>query len=467
MKTTKKETQVIEFKQSWRDEYLEWICGYANAYGGTLYVGRADDGAPVGVAKAKTLMESIPCKITDTMGIIADVNLLNEGGKDVIEIKVEKYPSLISYHGKYFYRSGTTMRTISGKELDKLILKQQGLTWDSVPVSKLKIGDLDSNAIRYFKNEAVKRSRLSRDAVKVSRDLLMRNLRLVDDDGYLTRAAMLAFYPDPERWVTGAYVKIGYFESSDSDLRYQDEIHGPVIEQAAKVVDLVYTKYLKALISYEGITRIERFMFSRDAFREIVLNAIVHKDYSSCNPIQISVYPDKIYVWNNGNMPKNLDSAEKLFDKHSSEPFNPNLAQVFFKSGLIEAWGRGFDKIRAGCEEYGGELPAYEISENGIMVLCKACPSYLEMLENEVDKVHGSEGKSEGKCEGKCEGKRRLKSNSRILGILEDNPNMTREEIAAELNLSVSRIEKVIRQLRNEGKLIREGSARSGRWKVL
>lgn len=134
---------------------------------------------------------------------------------------------------------------------------------------------------------------------------------------------------------------------------------------------------------------------------------IVHKDYSSCNPIQISVYPDKIYVWNNGNMPKNLDSAEKLFDKHSSEPFNPNLAQVFFKSGLIEAWGRGFDKIRAGCEEYGGELPTYEISESGIMVLCKACPAYMEMLENEADKVHGSEGK------------RRLKSDSRILGILE------------------------------------------------
>ena len=121
----KRETQTVEFKQSWHDEYLEWICGYANAYGGTLYIGRADDGAPVGVAKAKSLMESIPCKITDTMGIIADVNLLNENGKDVIEIKVEKYPSLISYHGKYFYRSGTTMRTISGKELDRLILPKQ------------------------------------------------------------------------------------------------------------------------------------------------------------------------------------------------------------------------------------------------------------------------------------------------------------------------------------------------------
>ena len=74
----KKETQTIEFKQSWHDEYLEWICGYANAYGGTLYIGRDDSGVPVGVAKAKALMESIPCKITDTMGIIADVNLLEE-----------------------------------------------------------------------------------------------------------------------------------------------------------------------------------------------------------------------------------------------------------------------------------------------------------------------------------------------------------------------------------------------------
>ena len=74
----KKETQTIEFKQSWHDECHEWICGYANAYGGALYIGCADNGTPVGVAKAKSLMESIPCKITDTMGIIADVNLLNE-----------------------------------------------------------------------------------------------------------------------------------------------------------------------------------------------------------------------------------------------------------------------------------------------------------------------------------------------------------------------------------------------------
>ena len=86
-------------------------------------------------------------------------------------------------------------------------------------------------------------------------------------------------------------------------------------------------------------------MFHQDAFREILLNAIVHKDYSACNPIQISVYEDKIYIWNDGEMPEGLDSTDKLFMKHSSKPYNPKLANVFSMSGMIEAGG--VDLIRS------------------------------------------------------------------------------------------------------------------------
>ena len=151
-----------------------------------------------------------------------------------------------------------------------------------------------------------------------------------------------------------------------------------------KTVDLVYTKYMKALIFYEGIQRVEQFMFHQDAFREILLNAIAHKDYSSCNPIQISVYEDKIYIWNDGEMPSELDSTDKLFMKHSSKPYNPKLAGVFFKSGMIEAWGRGFDKIKEACAKYDGPLPEYAISASGIMVLCKACDEYLKLLRDDA-----------------------------------------------------------------------------------
>ena len=85
----KNETQAIEFKQSWHDEYLEWICGYANAYGGTLYIGRADDGTPVGVAKAKSLMESIPCKACPAYLNLKGGSGYNDGSKGKGEVNRE------------------------------------------------------------------------------------------------------------------------------------------------------------------------------------------------------------------------------------------------------------------------------------------------------------------------------------------------------------------------------------------
>ena len=69
------ESQNIEFKESWRDEYLKWICGFANAQGGRLYIGMCDNGEVCGVENAKKLMEDIPNKVRDTLGILVDVNL--------------------------------------------------------------------------------------------------------------------------------------------------------------------------------------------------------------------------------------------------------------------------------------------------------------------------------------------------------------------------------------------------------
>ena len=69
------EHQEIEWKESWRDEYLKWLCGYANAHGGTLIIGKDDDGKVVGVQDSRRLLEDLPNKITNALGIIADVNL--------------------------------------------------------------------------------------------------------------------------------------------------------------------------------------------------------------------------------------------------------------------------------------------------------------------------------------------------------------------------------------------------------
>ncbi len=102
------ERQNIEWKQSWHDDYLKWICGFANAIGGIIYIGKNDDGNVVDVVDYKNLMDSIPNKIRNSMGIICDINLLEEASKHYIEIKVNPYSVAVSLRGRYYYRSGST-----------------------------------------------------------------------------------------------------------------------------------------------------------------------------------------------------------------------------------------------------------------------------------------------------------------------------------------------------------------------
>ena len=103
---------------------------------------------------------------------------------------------------------------------------------------------------------------------------LLEKLRLYEGS-YLKRAAALLFHPDPEKYVTGAFVKVGFFRES-MDLVYQDEVHGNLFQQIVKLMDLLCTKYMKAIITYEGIQRIETLPMPREALREALLNACIN-----------------------------------------------------------------------------------------------------------------------------------------------------------------------------------------------
>lgn len=123
---TQPENQNIEYKESWRDEYLKWICGFANAQGGTLYIGKNDSGETVGVQDAQRLIEEIPNKIRDILGIIASVNLHSVQNHDYLEIIIEPYPYPVSYKGQYLYRSGSTRQELRGAALDHFFIAKTG-----------------------------------------------------------------------------------------------------------------------------------------------------------------------------------------------------------------------------------------------------------------------------------------------------------------------------------------------------
>lgn len=360
------ETQNIEYKSTWRDEYLKWICGFANANGGSIFIGKDDDGKVIGVAEAKRLLEEIPNKVRDVLGILVDVNLhknkqarLNDavGQGNYLEIVVEPYPNAISYKGQYHYRSGSTKQELKGAALDKFLLQKKGKRWDGVPIPNVSITDLKQETFDFFKKRGIRSKRLDEESLNDTNEQLFENLELTEGK-YLKRAALLLFHPKPEKFVAGAYIKIGYFEN-EADLIFQDEIHGNLFEQIEKTLDLLFTKYIKAIISYENkINRIETYEYPKDAVREALLNAIAHKDYSGLTPIQIRVYKDKIMIWNEGHLPEDW-TVHNLLKSHSSRPYNPDIANAFFRSGYVESWGRGISKMNELCVAEGLPKPTY------------------------------------------------------------------------------------------------------------
>ncbi len=374
------EHQNIEYKRIWKDEYLKWVCGFANANGGKIFIGKDDNGSIIGLSNAKQLLEDIPNKVRDILGILVDVNLHKTSEGDFIEIIVDAYPNPVNYKGQYHYRSGSTKQELKGIALDKFLLQKSGKSWDGVPLPNVSVNDLKQDTFDFFKKRGVRSLRLSEDSLSDTNEQLLENLKL-KEDRYLKRAALLLFHPDPEKFVTNAYIKIGYFEN-DADLIFQDEIHGNLFEQVEKTLDILFTKYIKAIISYENkIHRIETYEYPKDAIREALLNAVAHKDYSSNTTIQIRVYKDKIMIWNAGYLPENW-TIETLLGNHSSNPFNPDIANAFFRSGYIESWGRGISKMTNLCIEAGLPKPQFEYEGSGMLVVFQKDIYYYEYLQN-------------------------------------------------------------------------------------
>lgn len=377
------ESQNIEYKSSWRDEYLKWVCGFANANGGKIYIGVEDD-APhniVDLPDADKLMEDIPNKVRDMLGIMVDVNLLHDGDKRYIEIVVEPYPYPVTYKGQYHYRSGSTKQELKGAALNKFLLDRIGVRWCNVPVPSVKPEDLSAESIKDFKESGIKKKRMDADILADSPAEFLSSLDMIVD-GQITRAGVLMFHPKPEKLFPGAFIKIGFFKT-DSDLLFQDEIHGSLVQQVDRAFDFLTTKYMNYMISYEGLHRVENPTFPEDPLRECILNSVSHKDYAEQIPIQISVYPDRIVFWNPGSLPESW-TVDNLLKKHPSRAFNPAIANAFFRCGEVEAWGRGIGKIVNGAIADKLLPPVFDTSFGGLMVTFYNSPS-SQLKEAGVD----------------------------------------------------------------------------------
>ncbi len=360
------EQQNIEWKQSWRDEYLKWISGFANANGGTLYIGKNDNGIVVGVNNSKKLMDELPNKVRDTTGMICEINLYDENDKYFIEIVVEPMTVPISYKGKFYLRSGSTNQLLNGISLDDFLLRKRNLTWDEITINEVSIEDIDENAIEYFKRKAIETGRIPSIDDSTDTETILKKLDLIDKDGKYTRASILLFAKNPIKYFKTAYLKIGKFGSSYTELLHQDVIESNGFELANRTIEILDTKYIIRNISYDGLSRIETPEYPFEAIRELLFNAIIHKRYNTA-PITVRVFDDRIEISNIGMLPIEL-TPEDLKMPHNSFPRNKLMASVFYKGGHIEAWGRGTLKVIDECKKHGLPEPLIEEKSGGLWV---------------------------------------------------------------------------------------------------
>ena len=357
------EQQDIEYKSAWHDDYLKWICGFANAQGGTIYIGKDDNGNVVGINDYKKLMDDIPNKIRNCMGITVEVNLHEENEMYYIKIVTPPYSVPISLRGRYYYRIGSTKQELTGTSLNEFLLKKSGKTWDDVVEPRATLDDIDETAVAKFLVMAKEKGRLP-EVDGLSTEQLFDKLRLIEN-GQIKRAALILFGKDPGKFYPSINVRIGRFKD-ELNLIFQESEEGNIINLYQAVLNQINHKFIIKNISFEGMHRIETPEYPREAMREAILNALVHRNYMGAHT-QIRVYNDKISFWNDGGLQSPL-TVESLKRPHSSRPRNVLIADVCFKGGLIDAWGRGTIKIIETCKQAG--LPEPEIIEQdgGLLV---------------------------------------------------------------------------------------------------
>jgi ATP-dependent DNA helicase RecG len=411
------EQQNIEYKQSWHDDYLKWVCGFANA-----------------------------------MGIICDVQLQDENGKKYISVKVNPYSVAVSLRGRYYYRSGSTKMELTGVELNEFLLKKTGKTWDDVVEEGATIKDIDEKSIAKFILDSKEKGRMP-DTNGLTAFQILEKLQLTEGRK-LKRAALILFGKDPNQFYPNIQVKIGRFGKDSSDLKFHEVVEGNLVQMLEEVQVQLNYKFLTRPVHFVGLQRIEKNEYPEPALREMLLNALVHRTYMGAF-VQLRVFDARLSIWNEGGLPIGL-SIEDLKTEHIFRPRNPKIAKACFLAGYIDAWGRGTLKIINACNE--AKLPEPKIIEKdgGFQVTI--------FKDSDGGQDGGAIGGTMGGTIDEMMGTLTDRQKE-VLKIISNDNKLSIRIIARKLGINISAVQEHVDKLKEKGVIERAGGTR-GHWNV-
>lgn len=209
---------------------------------------------------------------------------------------------------------------------------------------------LDPRAMDHFRRKASEAGMLDGRLIRIPVYELLMELGLIVD-GDVTRAGILLFHPRPEDVIAGSFTELNSL--LHSDVLFREVTGGPLVRRFDRIMDALWAKYLSKLITYDGWTRIENDPFPRESMEECIINALVHNDYSSSDPVRIRVWPERMVVSDSGGVPDGWTEKD-LFSIHPSVPANPRIAEVFHLMGYAGNRGSGIERIFGGYERHPG-----------------------------------------------------------------------------------------------------------------
>ena len=461
----KGESEKVEFKKSTAQlkGAGQTLCAFLNAEGGKVILGVTDNGKVVGQEVSDKTRREIAVML-DRFEPPAPIEVayvdIPGGSKKVIVLEAQPQGDQrpFTYDGRSFQRVQTTTSVMAQEKYESLLLDRAHVRrrWENQPAVDVTLDHLDHEEILRTREAAIQQRRISASTSSDVGDILDRlGLRR---DGLITQAAQILygtrFLPDYPQGM----LKMGRFRGTKitGDIldNRQEHLHAfAIVREATAWLDR--TLPLAAHFPKGKIFREDRLPVPPEALREVILNAVMHRDYSIPGSyVAIAVFDDRIEVRSMGGLPRGV-TAESLSGTHKSVLRNPLIAEAFHRTGAVEVWGRGTNRVIEECKRHGIEAPIFEADRDFVVVTFRAQvgPSANES-ERDAERGLTDRGTAEVATGTRAE---------RILAILREHGSLSSAQILEELGESITQraLQSELKRLCEAGVVIATGKARA------
>jgi len=447
------ENETLEFKSSFNDEVIESIVAFANSSGGSVLVGVSNAGKITGTTTGNETLQNWANEIKNKTipAQVVDITDYEVEGKSVCQIRVNEYPvKPVSFKGRYFKRVKNSNHQLNVREISEIHLQSLQLSWDAYPYPKATLDDLDYHKIRQF---VAKVNNSGRFILPEKVEDALSKLRMVVDN-VPVNAAMLLFAKEP----LNHNVHVGRFKTPSMII--DDKIYkGGLFEVVEETMRYIIGQ-IKVAFEITGKTtqRTEIFEYPIPALRELVLNAIIHRDYTSPVDIQIKIFDQSITFFNPGRLYGNLTIEELKTDSYQSRTRNKLIAEAFYLTKDIEKYGSGYIRIRREIKEYPTMKFEYRELGDGFLVEIKYEKQKLSS-RTEADVV-------DGVVDSVVDSVVDIRLN-KIIELIKSDTDVSASQIAEALNISSRTVQRDIDKLKKQKRIIRVGPEKGGHWEII